>query len=123
MGEGLAVIPDEETVYAVADGEISMVANTKHAVSIMTDIGAEILIHCGIDTVKMDGKGFEVYVKENDKVKKGDKLLTFSKEEIKKAELNDMVVVTVTNSDDYKNVTCISEKDVTQNDEIIKVEE
>lgn len=123
MGEGLAVIPKKETVYAVADGEISMVANTKHAVSIMTDIGAEILIHCGIDTVKMDGKGFEVYVKENDKVKKGDKLLTFSKEEIKKAELNDMVVVTVTNSDDYKNVTCISEKDVTQNDEIIKVEE
>lgn len=123
MGEGLAVTPDEETVYAVADGEISMVAETKHAVSIMTDIGAEILIHCGIDTVNMKGEGFEVFVSENDKVKRGDKLLSFSKEVINKAKLNDMVVVTVTNSDDYKSVICEKEKSVTINDEIIKVED
>lgn len=123
MGKGLGVKPDEETIYAVADGEISMIANTKHAISIMTEIGAEILIHCGIDTVKMNGIGFNVFVNENDKVSKGDKLLSFNKNEIKKAGYNDMVIVTITNSDEYKNIICEKEKHVTTNDRIINIED
>lgn len=76
LGKGVAVIPSEGKIYAPADGEIGMVFDTLHAVSMTTDYGAEVLIHVGLDTVKMNGEGFEGHVKAGDKVKKGDLLLT-----------------------------------------------
>ena len=77
MGDGAVVTPTDGTVVAPADGFISFVFPSKHAVGLTTNDGLELLIHIGIDTVKLDGKGFETFVKDGDKVKKGDKLLSF----------------------------------------------
>ncbi|OOM06456.1 PTS transporter subunit IIABC [Clostridium saccharobutylicum] len=83
MGDGAVVIPSNGDVVAPADGEVSFVFPSKHAVGLTTTDGLELLIHIGIDTVKLDGKGFETFVKEGEKVKKGDKLLSFDLEFIK----------------------------------------
>lgn len=83
MGDGVVVTPIDGNVIAPADGEISFVFPSKHAVGLTTTDGLELLIHIGIDTVKLDGKGFETFVKDGDKVKKGDKLLSFDLDFIK----------------------------------------
>lgn len=77
MGDGVAINPEEGVVYAPADGRISLVFPTKHAIGMTLNNGAEILIHAGIDTVKMEGESFEAYVEAGQRVKKGDKLITF----------------------------------------------
>ena len=84
MGNGVAVNPEEGTIFAPADGKISLVFPTKHAIGITLDSGAELLIHAGIDTVKMEGEGFEDFVKAGDRVKKGDKLIHFDTKLVEK---------------------------------------
>lgn len=83
MGDGAVVFPTNGDVVAPADAEISFVFPSKHAIGLTTTDGLELLVHVGIDTVKLDGKGFETFVKDGDKVKKGDKLLSFDLEFIK----------------------------------------
>lgn len=75
MGDGAVVTPSEPIVMSPADGVVSFVFDTKHALGIHTDSGLDIIVHVGIDTVKLNGKGFEVYVKGGDRVKKGDNLI------------------------------------------------
>lgn len=84
MGDGVAINPEEGVIYAPADGKISLVFPTKHAIGITLGSGVELLIHAGIDTVKMEGEGFELYVDAGDQVKKGDKLLSFDMDLVKK---------------------------------------
>lgn len=103
LGQGVGLIPSSEAVYAPISGTISTVAETKHAVGIEGD-GVEMLIHVGLETVSMNGKGFQVKVKEGDKVKAGQLLYTFSMAEIQKAEgVSTTSAVLVTNSDDLPN--------------------
>lgn len=104
MGKGVGINPDGETVYSPFDGEISTVAESGHAIGISGENDQELLIHVGIDTVEMSGNGFEVLVAEGDKVVKGQPLLRFSREKIMAAGHPDVVVVLLTNSDDYENV-------------------
>ena len=77
MGDGVAVNPSEGTVYAPCDGTITMIFPTKHAIAIQAETGKSFLIHAGIDTVKMEGEGFETFAEAGTKVKQGDKILTF----------------------------------------------
>lgn len=83
MGDGVAINPKEGVIYAPADGKISLVFPTKHAIGITLGSGAELLIHAGIDTVKMEGEGFELYVNTGDEIKKGDKLMSFDMDLVK----------------------------------------
>ncbi|MDO4632913.1 MAG: glucose PTS transporter subunit IIA [Eubacteriales bacterium] len=105
LGQGVGILPADETVYAPYDGTISSVADSKHAVGITGAGDMELLIHVGVDTVAMNGEGFEVLVADGDTVKAGQPILRFSKEKIKAAGHPDIVVVLLTNSDDYNNVT------------------
>ena len=103
LGTGVGVEPTEGVVVAPCDGEISSVAESKHAVGVAAN-DMELLIHVGVDTVAMNGDGFTTYVKEGDQVKAGDLLITFDRAKIKAANHPDTVVVLLTNSDDFEDV-------------------
>ena len=101
LGEGIGIEPAEGVVYAPFDGEISSTTDTKHAVGISSPDGMELLIHVGVNTVAMEGDGFELFCAEGDKVKAGQKLITFDIDKIKAAGYSTTTAVLVTNSDDY----------------------
>ena len=84
--------------------EITSVADSKHAIGLANDAGMEVLIHVGVDTVAMNGEGFDDKVAEGDKVKAGQIIMTFDRDAIKKANHPDCVVVLLTNSDDFSDV-------------------
>ena len=105
LGQGVGVEPSAGVVYAPMDGEISSVAESKHAIGISGANDQELLIHVGVDTVEMNGDGFNTIVNEGDQVKKGQKLMEFDIDKIKAAGHPDTVVVLLTNSDDYDDVT------------------
>ncbi|WP_455811320.1 beta-glucoside-specific PTS transporter subunit IIABC [Pseudomonas graminis] len=102
MGDGIAVIPTRGALFAPADGTISSVFESGHALSMLTDSGAELIFHIGIDTIKMDGRGFSPKVKENQSVKSGDLLVEFDLEAIIAAGFDPVVVMVVTNSERYQ---------------------
>ena len=104
LGAGLGIQPEEGVVYAPFDGTISSVAESKHAIGISGAGDMELLIHVGSDTVAMNGDGFEPLISEGDSVKLGQPILRFSREKIKAAGHPDLVVVLLTNSDDYTSV-------------------
>lgn len=116
LGKGVAVRPNVGQVVAPADGIIASLFRTHHAIGMECENGAEILIHVGIDTVKLDGKFFTPHVKVDDVVKQGDLLLEFDKQGILAAGYDLTTPVIVTNSDDYLDVIpAASGHDVTQN--------
>jgi sugar PTS system EIIA component len=104
LGRGCGIEPITGIVAAPFDGKIVQVANTKHAIGIESNDGIELLIHVGIDTVEMNGKGFEPKARIGDVVKAGQVLLNFSIDEIKKAGYDSTTALIVTNSDDYLDV-------------------
>ena len=104
LGSGVGIWPETGTVVAPYDGEISSVTDTHHAVGITGPGDMEVLFHVGVDTVAMNGDGFECLVSEGDTVKAGQPLIKFDRAKIKAADHPDVVVVLLTNSDDYENV-------------------
>ena len=104
LGEGVGINPTEGVVFAPFDGEVTSVADSKHAIGLANEAGMEVLIHVGVDTVAMNGEGFDDKVAEGDKVKAGQVIMTFDREAIKKANHPDCVVVLLTNSDDFTDV-------------------
>lgn len=104
MGAGFSVDPSEDAIYAPADAEVTMLFPTKHAIGLRTDSGAEILIHIGIDTVKLNGEGFAALVKTGDHVKRGEKLIEFDRKKIRDQGFDSTVVVVVTNTDSYLDI-------------------
>ena len=103
LGVGVGIEPTAETVFAPMDGVISSVAESKHAIGITGPGEMELLIHVGVDTVEMNGDGFEPLVAADEEVKKGQPILKFSREKIKAAGHPETVVVLLTNSDDYED--------------------
>lgn len=121
MGQGVAIIPTEGKVVAPCDGTISSFFPTGHAIGITTKNGAELLIHVGMDTVKLDGKGFTPKVSEGTVVKKGQLLLEFDIDFIKSQDLPVTTPIVVTNADDYKSVEALATGNVTTSNELIKI--
>lgn len=121
LGKGVAILPAEGKVYAPADGEISMMFETHHAVSMVTTEGIELLIHIGLETVALKGDGFEAHVQSGDQVKKGDLLLSMDLENIKAAGYDIISPIVVCNTDDYTDVQGIPSKQVSAGDQIIKI--
>ena len=121
MGQGIAVKPNEDVVYAPADAEVTIVFPTGHAYGLKTSNGAEILIHVGIDTVSMNGEGFNQKVAQGDKVKVGDVLGTFDSAKIVAAGLDNTTMVIVTNTADFASVNPVASGSVAKGDAIIEV--
>ena len=121
MGQGIAVKPSQGVVYAPADAEVSIAFPTGHAFGLKTADGAEVLIHVGIDTVTMNGDGFEAKVAQGDKVKAGDVLGTFDSNKIAAAGLDDTTMVIVTNTADYASVAPVATGSVAKGDAVIEV--
>lgn len=121
MGQGIAVKPSQDLVYAPADAEVTIVFPTGHAYGLRTANGAEILIHVGIDTVSMNGEGFNHKVAQGDKVKAGDVLGTFDSAKIAAAGLDNITMVIVTNTADFASVNPVASGSVAKGDAIIEV--
>ena len=121
MGQGIAVKPSQDVVYAPADAEVTIVFPTGHAYGLKTANGAEILIHVGIDTVSMNGEGFDQKVAQGDKVKAGDVLGTFDSAKIAAAGLDNTTMVIVTNTADFASVNPVASGSVAKGDAIIEV--
>ncbi|HFI0213694.1 TPA: glucose PTS transporter subunit IIA [Streptococcus suis] len=121
MGKGLAVKPTEGVVYAPADAEVTIAFETGHAYGLKTASGAEILIHIGIDTVSMNGNGFEKLVAAGDKVKAGTPLAKFDAAKIAEAGLDDTTMIIVTNTADFTEVTPLAEGTIAHGADFLKV--
>lgn len=121
MGKGLAVKPSEGVVYAPADAEVTIAFETGHAYGLKTASGAEILIHIGIDTVSMNGNGFEKLVAAGDKVKAGTPIAKFDVAKIAEAGLDDTTMIIVTNTADFAEVSPLAEGTIAHGDNFMKV--
>ncbi len=121
LGKGMAIIPTVGKVVAPIDGTIGMVFDTKHAISMTSKSGIEILIHVGLDTVTLNGEPFTAHVEAGQNVKAGDLMLEFDIEAIKAAGLETITPVVICNTDDYKDVVANVDKDVKTLDEVLTI--
>ena len=121
LGKGAAIIPEEGKVYAPTDGVITALFPTLHAIGMQADNGLELLIHIGLDTVQLNGEGFQAMVKQGDRVKKGQLLVTFDKEFIESKGFCLETPVLVTNSDDFLEVIETKQIEISPGDCLITV--
>lgn len=112
LGQGAAIEPSEGRVTVPADGTVSTILDTHHAVGLTLDNGAELLIHIGINTVELNGEGFTAHVSEGDRVTRGQTLITFDKEFIASKGYNTITPVIVSNSDDYAEIKRIGDGNI-----------
>ena len=119
LGNGIAIEPAEGKVYAPCDATVDLMFTTGHAVSLVADCGAEILIHVGLETVSLEGKPFTVHVANGDKVTKGQLLLEADLEAIKAAGLPTITPMLICNTDEYPTFNTFVGKDVTNEDVVI----
>ena len=122
LGKGVAVIPSDTRICAPVDGTVSTVFPTGHAAAVTSKEGAEILIHVGLDTVKLDGKHFTIHAKEDQQVKKGDLLLEADLEQIKAEGYDIITPVVICNSDDFSDVKMAESGDVAHGDDILTLQ-
>lgn len=121
IGDGIAVEPTVGELYAPCDGKVDTVFDTKHAVSLISEKGCNMILHIGIDTVKLNGQFFESYVKSGQQVKKGDLLITFDIDEIKKAGYKLTTPMVICNTPDYSEFNHLKAGAITAGDEILEI--
>lgn len=121
LGKGVAIIPSRGRVVSPVDGKIALIFDTKHALSIISDQGAEILIHVGLDTVQLKGEYFISHINNGDVVKKGDLLLEFDMDQIKNAGYDVITPIVICNPNDYKGINPVAEQRVHELDRIINI--
>ena len=119
MGQGVAIEPSEGEVVAPADGVVRLLFPTNHAIGLATDDGAEILIHVGMDTVELDGKGFTAHVTQGSKVKAGQLLLSFDKTVIHEAGYSSTTPIIVTNTADYASIETLAKEQVSLGEQLL----
>jgi PTS system beta-glucosides-specific IIC component len=122
VGKGVCFMPLGGKIYAPFDGRVELVFDTKHAINIKSEDGIEALLHCGIDTVKLNGKGFTVHVQEGEKVMAGQLVMEYDKDGIARAGFNLETQLVVTNSNDYQAITQAKSGDCAVGDIILYVE-
>lgn len=122
VGDGIAIEPEEGVVIAPVDGKVSLVFETKHAIALETDSGVEILIHVGIDSVKMNGEGFKTFVKNGDRVKAGDILLEMDLNLLKEKASSTITPIVITNIENFKSIKTLKSGNVLAKDKLISVE-
>ena len=120
LGVGAAVEPTEGKVVAPADGEVSTLFDTHHAIGLTLDNGMEMLIHVGINTVELNGEGYKAHVSEGDKVTRGQTLITFDIPLIKSKGYPVITPVIITNPDDYSDIHKAADGDVDYLDKLIE---
>lgn len=121
MGKGIAVEPAIGEITAPADAEVKILFPTKHAIGLVTEDGTELLIHIGMNTVELEGNHFTAYINQGDKVKAGQKLISFDTEAIRAEGYSLLTPVIVTNSSDYSDIQTTHSKEVTVQDDLIEV--
>lgn len=121
MGKGIGIVPTKGILYAPADGEISTVFVTKHAVGMVTNDGIEILMHIGINTVELDGKGFIKKVDDGQKVKAGDILIEFDIDLIKENGYDTTTIMIVSNTEDYSSVKNLNLGNVNNQTKVLEI--
>lgn len=121
LGPGCGILPKGDTVYAPFNGTVTQVVDTFHAIGITSKDGVEVLIHVGVDTVKMNGKGFFSNVKNGQAIRRGDALLHFDREAIKAEGYPDAIAVVVTNMDDFSEVELKLTGAVEAGEQLLKV--
>lgn len=121
LGDGIAVEPSEGKLFAPCDGKVDTVFDTKHAVNLISDSGCEILLHIGIDTVKLNGEHFETHVSDGQQIKKGDLLITFDIDGIKKAGYKTTTPMIVCNTDDYNSISAVADGNISVGEKIIEI--
>ena len=121
LGEGVAIEPEEGKLYSPCDGKVDMVFDTGHAVSLVSENGCEILLHIGIDTVKLNGRFFETHVSDGQEIHKGDLLISFDLDEIRNAGYQTTTPMIICNTDDYETVEAVSAEHVTAGNKIIEI--
>lgn len=122
LGQGITIEPTDGQVLSPVDGVVTSVFPTKHAIGVTSDDGVEILIHIGMDTVSLNGEGFESFVKQNDRVHKGDLMLRVDLDKIKAAGLSVITPIVVTNSSSYQAVKIAANNQVSKGDLILTIE-
>ena len=121
LGPGCGVEPTGDTVYAPFDGTVTQVPESLHAVGMMSDDGIELLIHVGIDTVKLDGVPFTAHVKEGDRVQAGDLLIEFDRQAILDAGYDLATPIIISNSDDYREIDTVASSAVEAGQPLLSV--
>lgn len=121
LGPGCGIQPSGDTVTAPFNGEVSQVVDTMHAIGVMSSDGLEVLIHVGVDTVEMNGKGFRTLVKQGQKVNRGCPLISFDRREIEAAGHPDAIAVIVTNGDEFSGVELIASGEIAAGNEILRI--
>jgi glucose-specific phosphotransferase system IIA component len=123
LGDGVAIEPTEGVVYSPVDGEITQIfLPSKHAIGITSKDGLEILIHIGLETVKMNGEGFEALIKQGDKVKEGQELIRFDIRKIKEKAKSTITPVLITNMHDIKGLKVIKDGNIEAKEDLIIIQ-
>lgn len=122
LGKGVAIIPADGKFYAPVDGTISTIFPTGHAAAITSSEGVEILIHIGLDTVKLEGKHFTIHAEEGQEIKKGELLLEADLDQIKTEGYDIITPVIICNSDEYSEIQMMEPGDVAQGDDILTLQ-
>lgn len=121
LGDGVAIEPKEGKLYAPCDGRVETVFDTKHAINLVSHQGCEILLHIGIDTVRLGGKFFEAHVSDNQEIKKGDLLISFDPEGIKKEGYKITTPMIICNTEDYNLIESVSSGEILVGEPLTKI--